>query len=59
MTKTLLHKVVVRTIGCLYVSINHYAQHVLCFLYKFLFMCTAFVFYLKKQDIFFKKKNLC
>ena len=42
----------VRTIDSLYVSINHYPQHVFVLLYNFLFMRNAFVFCLKKQDIF-------
>ena len=55
MTKIILHKVFVRTIEfflCLYKSLSS-----TCFvlLYNFLLMCNAFVFYLKKQDIVFKK----
>ena len=55
MTKTILHKVFVRTIYYSYVCINHYPQHCFVFLHNFLLMCNAFVFYLKKQDIFKKK----
>ena len=53
MTKTILHKVFVRTIDSLYVSINHYLQHVLRF-YIISYLCNAFVFCLKKQDLFKK-----
>ena len=52
MTKTILHKVFLRIIDYLYVSVNQYPQST-CFvlLYNYLLMCNAFVFYLKKQDI--------
>ena len=54
MTKTILNNVFVRTIGSLYVSINHYLQHVVRF-YIISYLCNAFVFCLKKQDIYKKK----
>ena len=41
-----------RLFVCLYKSLR---STCLVLLYKFLLMCNAFVFYLKKQDIFFKK----
>ena len=50
MTKTILHKLFVRTIDSLYVSINYYPQHVLYFFYIFILMCNAFLFCQKKQD---------
>ena len=50
MAKTILHKVFVRTFDFLYVSINHYPHHVLRF-YMISYLCNAFVFCLKKQDI--------
>ena len=43
MTKTLLHKVRVRTIDSLYVSINYYPQHVLCF-YIISYLCVMYLF---------------
>ena len=50
MTMTVLHRVFVRTIDFLRVSINQYPQNVLALLYNFLFM--LFIFYcLKKEDI--------
>ena len=55
MTNTILHKVFVRTIDYLYASINHYPQHVSWF-YMISYLCAIhFFFYLKKQNIIFKK----
>ena len=45
--------VFVRTINSLYVSINHYHQHVLRF-YIISYLRNAFVFCMLKQDIFLK-----
>ena len=39
----ILHKVFVRTIDCLYVSTNHYPQHVLCF-YIISYLCVMHLF---------------
>ena len=53
----LLHKAFVRTNDSLYVSINH-SLNIFVLLYNFLFMCNAFVFCLKKLDIFLEKAVL-
>ena len=55
MTKTKLHKVVVRTIGSLYVSINHYPQHVLCF-YIISYLCVMHLFSPEEARYFCFKK---
>ena len=50
-----LHKVVVRTIGTLYVSINHYPQHVLCF-YIVSYLCVMHLFSPEEANYFCFKK---
>ena len=52
----LLHKVFVRTIDSLYVSINHYPQHVLWF-YIISYLCVMHLFSVWRRKIFFFRKS--
>ena len=52
----LLHKVFVRTIDSLYVSINHYPQHVFCF-YIISYLCEMHLFSVWRSKIIFFRKN--